>query len=340
MFKNIHQKLIISYYENESIKTSFHIEEVKFMSFDNDNDRLVSGLLCDKDIARIKEAVCIQVDKVYDSCKDKDCIEDARVFFRYPDRVQRIINNSINVKCRRAEIVDVYADVEPVPFKRGFYTVDVKFFIKVTLDFFVSRLRGGTKIVTIPGIVLFDKKVILFGSEGNIKIFKSKFTDSCDDSPISSALQQDNQPVAKIEVAEPICLNARIQDILDKFFDDKCCFDQLPRGVVESLESDNFDDSDIVEIADTGERGAFPTRRVVATIGLFSIIKLVRNVQLLIPAFDFCVPHKKCVSATDENPCELFESIEFPVDEFFPPQKFDFPRALEEEEEMLRKATE
>lgn len=309
------------------------------MGFDNDNDRVVSGLLCDKDIARLREAVCIQVEKVYDSCKEKDCVEDARVLFKYPEKVQRIINNSINVKCRRAEIIDVYADVEPVPFKRGFYTVDVKFFIKVTLDFFVSRLRSGTRIVTIPGIVVFDKKVILFGSEGNIKIFKSRFTDDCNESHVNSALQQDNQPVAKIEVAEPICLNSRIQDLLDKVFEDNCCFDQFPRGVAEAIDVDNFDDNDLGEVEGVESR-SFPTRRVVVTLGLFSIVKLVRNVQLLVPAFDFCVPNKKCVSSTDENPCELFETIEFPVDEFFPPQKFDFPRALEEEEAMLRNAEE
>ena len=309
------------------------------MGFDNDNDRVVSGLLCDKDIARIREAVCIQVEKVYDSCKEKDCIEDAKVLFKHHDKVQRIINNSINVKCRRAEVVDVFADVEPVPFKRGFFTVDVKFFIKVTLDFFVSRLRGGTRIITIPGIVLFDKKVILFGSEGNIKIFKSQFTDECHDSHVKSALQQDNQPIAKVEVAEPICLNAKIQDLLDKCFEDTCCFEQFPRGVAEALDVDNFDDSDLAEVAG-GEERCFPTRRVVVTLGLFSIIKLVRDVQLLIPAFNFCVPNKECVSGTDENPCELFETIEFPVDEFFPPQKFDFPRALEEEEAMLRKTHE
>ncbi|HOJ10549.1 MAG TPA: hypothetical protein PK733_08145 [Clostridiales bacterium] len=309
------------------------------MSFDNDNDRVVSGLLCDKDIAKVREAVCIQVEKVYDSCKEKDCIEDVKVLFKHYHKVQKIINNSINVKCKKAEVIDVYADVEPVPFKRGFFTVDVKFFIKVTLDFFVSRLRGGTKICTIPGIVLFDKKVILFGSEGNIKIFKSHFTDPCYDVPIKSALQQDNQPIAKVEVAEPIALNAKIQDLMDKCFEDTCCFDQFPRGVAEALDADNFDDSDIVEIAGEDER-CYPTRRVVVTIGLFSIIKLVRDVQLLIPAFDFCVPKKKCIASTEENPCELFETIEFPVDEFFPPQKFDFPRALEEEAVMQRKAEE
>jgi hypothetical protein len=79
---------------------------------------------------------------------------------------------------------------------------------------------------------------------------------------------------------------------------------------------------------------------VFATVGLFSIIKLVRFVQLLIPAFDFCVPNKECVSATEENPCELFETIEFPFDEFFPPQIFDFPGALEQEKVMMGEVEE
>ncbi|HBQ64626.1 MAG TPA: hypothetical protein DD727_06840, partial [Clostridiales bacterium] len=77
-------------------------------------------------------------------------------------------------------------------------------------------------------------------------------------------------------------------------------------------------------------------RRVLVTLGIFSIIKLTRLVQLLIPAFDFCIPSKRCVSATEENACELFETIDFPVDEFFPPQKFDFPGAAENEHHLRR----
>jgi hypothetical protein len=75
-------------------------------------------------------------------------------------------------------------------------------------------------------------------------------------------------------------------------------------------------------------------RRVVATIGLFSIIKLARFVQLLIPAFDFCVPNKKCVASTEEDACGLFDTIDFPIDEFFPPQKADFPGAEDIERSM------
>ena len=30
------------------------------------------------------------------------------------------------------------------------------------------------------------------------------------------------------------------------------------------------------------------------------------------------------VGATDDNPCDLFDRIDFPVDEFFPPERCEF----------------
>lgn len=297
------------------------------------HNKVLPGEICEKDLCKIREAVCIQVEKIYDSCKEKDCIEDARVLFKCPEKVQWIVKHAMNVKVRRAEVVKVFSDVEPVPFKRGFYTVDVKFFIKVTLDFFVTK-PGGVKIVTVPGLVTFDKKIILFGSEGNVKIFKSQFVEHGIDQPVNSCLQQDNLPVSKVEVAEPIALNARILDILDKIHDDGCD-KHVPRSVSEVLEDVELDESELLGDAND-ERHILDRRVVVATIGLFSIIKLVRLVQLLIPAFDFCVPNKKCIASTDEDPCELFETIEFPTDEFFPPQIFDFPGALEKGRELQK----
>jgi hypothetical protein len=58
---------------------------------------------------------------------------------------------------------------------------------------------------------------------------------------------------------------------------------------------------------------------VFVTIGLFSIVQVVRNVQMLIPAYDFCIPSKECTPASD-NPCEMFKRIDFPTDSFFPPR--------------------
>ncbi len=258
----------------------------------HEHERIVSGLICPNDLSKVREAVCVQTEKIYDSCKEKDCIEDARVFFKHPHKVQRIIDAAMNVKIRRAEVVDVFADVEPVPFKRGFFTVDVKFFIRVTLDFFVPRMHGGTKIVTVHGLILFDKKVILFGSEGGVKIFKAHFVEHGIDQPIRNRLQQDNLPISKVEVAEPIALNARIVERCEEHHH---CFEPLTRTLSDLLGDDGTDDEvEEVEMEDEDTRHHHhEEKRVVASVGLFSIIKLVRLVQLLIPAFDFCVPNSK-----------------------------------------------
>lgn len=262
----------------------------------HDKDKMISGLICGDDLSKVKEAVCVQVEKVYDSCKEKDCIENATVLFKCPHKIKKLIDNAINVKCRRAEVVDVFADIEPVPFKRGFYTVDVKFFIKVTLDFFIPRRSFETNIVTKTGLVLFDKKVILFGSEGNVKIFKSHFVEHGIDTPIHSKLQQDNQPISKVEVAEPIALNARIEEIHEKCCGDRSITEQLPERICKLIGDDDEDedecDADEYETCEEEhECNHNPRKKVVVSLGLFSIVKLVRLVQLLIPAFDFCVPN-------------------------------------------------
>lgn len=280
-------------------------------------ERMYSGLICERDLAKIREAVCIQVEKVYDSCQEKDCIEDARVFFPHLTHCQKeAINNAFNVKARKAIVREVISDTEPVPFKRGFFTVDIKYIIDVYLDFF-TNIGGQPEVHPIKGEISFDKKVILFGSEGGVKIFKSHFEQDANDIAVKTKLQQDNLPITKIEVADPIALNAKIRGILDKLFEEdtndcECCEDS--RCILN--------------------------KRVFVTVGIFSIIKLVRFVQLLIPAFNFCHPNKECIASTEEEPCELFETIDFPFDEFFPPQKFDFPGALEQEEEMIKESEE
>ena len=62
------------------------------------------------------------------------------------------------------------------------------------------------------------------------------------------------------------------------------------------------------------------SRAILVTLGLFSIIQLERDVQMLIPAYDYCIPQRECDCNT-QNPCDTFQNIDFPVDEFFPPEK-------------------
>lgn len=259
--------------------------------------------------AGIREAVCIQTDKVYDSCREKDCLEDLRVFFT--KKGQAIIDKAINVKCRKAEVIWVFPDVEPVSFNRGFYSVSIKFFFKITLDAFINVGRP----IEVEGLATFDKTVILFGSEGQAKIFQSQFKEDAFDPQL---WQKANLPKAKVEIVDPLCLAAKLVNITDRLFPTEVNDNDITIAGIPSSVRGCFDDDIIAGV----ER-----QRVFVTLGLFTIIKLERNVQLLIPAFDFCIPEKECIAATEDNPCELFDTIRFPFNEFFPPQKENFPGA-------------
>lgn len=63
-----------------------------------------------------REAVCIHTNKVYDSCKSKECIRDLRVYLTAESQ-QFINNNCVSVKPRAAELLFVNIDVEKVPYK-------------------------------------------------------------------------------------------------------------------------------------------------------------------------------------------------------------------------------
>lgn len=135
--------------------------------------------------------VCIQTKKVYDSCKDKECIENLRVYFT--ECGQSLVNSATSIKCRNSEIIWIYSDVEPVAFNRGYYSVDLKIFFKITLDVFT----GISRPTTIEGIATYDKKVILFGSEGNAKTYSSKYSQGSLDTRM---WRKNNLPVAQIDV--------------------------------------------------------------------------------------------------------------------------------------------
>lgn len=247
-----------------------------------------------RDGCNCSEAVCIDAMRIYDSCSDKDCLEDIRVIFTQP--VQEIINSATNVRIRDAQVLQVCLDLQPIPFNRGFYSVDMTFYFNVSLDVFNAQPNG---CATVNGVSVFNKKVILFGSEGNVKVFSS---DSCSANCMQNSR---NMPKATVQVAEPIALSAKLCECAPQYFEPCNRFPEC----VQAVYGDDFA---------TGPQ----MRTVFATIGLFTIVQIARNVQMMIPAYDFCVPEKECVPSSD-NPCELFSRIEFPTNEFFPPRACD-----------------
>ncbi len=248
---------------------------------------------------KIKEAVCIDTDRVYDSCADKDCLADLRVYFT--DQTQQIIDNAVSVRCRGCEVLNVCTETERVPFNKGFYSVNLTFFFLVSLDVFTSAQCPGE---TVCGLCMFSKKCILYGSDGNVKIFSSEFADRQGDEQLPPST---TSPKTKVQVAEPICLDAKLCRPCD------CCCSMRDGINVPQYIRNRF-------------RGSLcapsDSKAVKVTLGVFTIVQLVRSVQMLIPAYDFCMPCKEC-SCDTEDPCDAFRRIKFPVDEFFPPNQRD-----------------
>ena len=250
------------------------------------------------------EAVCIHTKKIYDSCRDKDCIEDLRF---YPTACgQDILNRAQTVKGGKAELLYTYINVEPVVFNRGFYTIDMRFFYRVTLNAYCANPRP----VEVEGLCVFDKRVILFGSEGSAKIFSSKVRiDGLD----RQMLEQSNMPIAVVEAVDPIVLDAKLVECCEN----RCCdcdICEIPACVCQCFGCELTMGDDY--------------RRAFVTLGQFSIIRLERDSQLLMPVFDYCLPEKDCTGGCGgscEDPCELFQNISFPVDEFFPPNSLSMP---------------
>ncbi len=243
--------------------------------------------------SEFKEAVCIDAGKIFDSCCDRDCLEDLRVYFCREG--QNLIENAVSVKVRSAEVADVKIDVEPVNLSRGFYSCDITFFFIVLLDVYSSPCSCPTEV---RGIAIFNKKVVLCGGEGNVRSFTSET--ACGECADFCAGRGASVPKCVVQVATPIALSSRIGNGCG-------CHDNV--GVIPAYLSDYLGGC---VIADNNESPV-----VYVTLGVFTIVQLIRNVQVLVPVYDFCIPEKQCENTTD-SPCEVFRRIEFPTDDFFP----------------------
>ncbi|MBR5389772.1 MAG: hypothetical protein IK141_00515 [Clostridia bacterium] len=248
-----------------------------------------------------REAVCIHTRKIYDSCRDKECLQDLRVYLTASS--QAVLESAINVKAQSAELLWTYIDVEPIVYNQGFYTVDARYFYRVTCDAFT----GVGRPTKLEGLASFNKRTVLFGSEGSARIFSSNYIPGEQD---PQGAERTNLPIAEVEVVDPVCLACHMAD--------PCCDTDamiaaidIPSNICNCFEDDLVVSSDV--------------RQLYVTLGQFSITRLERDVQLLMPAYDFCMPQKECAGDPDD-PCSLFQNFRFPVDAFFPPRASEFPQ--------------
>lgn len=244
----------------------------------------------------VREAVCVHTKKIFSSCRDKDCIEDLRF---YPTQsAQETIAAAQGIRGGSAELLYTFVDVEPVNFNRGYYTVDMRFYYKITLQ----ALNGSTRYTEVEGLATFGKRVILCGGESGPKIFSSE--PAADETDVQLDLTAD-LPTAVVEVIDPLLLSAS--------FADNCHYvpgvlTGVPEGILAA-----FDEPLILDEAQS--------RRICVSLGQFSIVRLERDTQLLIPVYDYCIPTEECTVAgigSAEDPCAIFADVDFPMNSFFP----------------------
>ncbi len=249
-----------------------------------------------------RDAVCIDCNRVLDSCRDKDCYENAKVYLT--GFGQGLIEKTNNIRCKDAQIVCCQIGLDDVPFHCGFYQVTVRLYTKLELEACVCL--GNPQ--PFSGVAVTEKKVILYGSEGNVSIFQSNPNESGFCKCANPHKSKTNLPVAVCEVAEPVVLDVRVQEPSSPCCC-CCCAADLQQDVSEWLDGYLVEDED----------GKFLT----ATLGFFSVVRIERPGQYIVNATENSVPEKECIVANENDPCALFRSMDFPISQFAPPP---FPR--------------
>ncbi len=238
----------------------------------------------------------IHTRKITDACRDKDCIEDLRVYLTTSS--QTTLDSCANARVRCAELITTAMDVEPVAFDRNHYCIDLTFYYRILADAMV----GNTRPTVLYGLASFTKRVVLCGEDSRAHIYRSDTQLGAFDGP---ALLQANRPTAVVEVLDPMVLSSKIRE------QSQCGCDPMPIQVPDGIKS-LFDEPLVVS---GGQRQLY------VTLGQFSIVRLEREAQLVVEVQDYAIPCKECCDSPNcagEDPCEMFSRIPFPTQEFSP----------------------
>lgn len=244
----------------------------------------------------LRQALSIHTRKITDSCRDKDCIEDLRVYLTKSS--QALLDTATGAKVRCADLLYTYIDVEPVAFDRNHYCIDVTFYYRILADTVIGSLRPAA----LYGLAVFSKRVVLCGEDSKAHIFTS--TTRLNESDGLTRMRA-NDPTAVVEVLDPMVLSSKVRELCDCTCKEATVV-QIPSAILQM-----FDD----ELVLSGEN-----RRLFVTLGQFSIIRLERDAQLVVPVLDYSIPSKECCDnpGCAEDPCEMFSRIPFPTAQFTP----------------------
>ena len=138
----------------------------------------------------LQQAMSIHTRKITDSCRDKDCIEDLRVYLTKSS--QCILDRAAGARVRSAELLYTYIDVEPVAFDRNHYCIDVTFYYQICAEAMVGALHPAP----LYGLAVFSKRAVLCGEDSQAHIFRSNTRLG---EPDGISIVRSNRPTAVVE---------------------------------------------------------------------------------------------------------------------------------------------
>ena len=148
----------------------------------------------------LQEALSIHTRKITDSCRDKDCIEDLRVYLTRSS--QSVLDTAAGARVRCADLLYTYIDVEPVAFDRNHYCIDVTFYYRILADATVGVARPAA----LYGLAVFSKRAVLCGEDSKTHIYTSNTRLNALD---QLTRYQANLPTAVVEVKDTNSQNAK-----------------------------------------------------------------------------------------------------------------------------------
>lgn len=248
------------------------------------------------------EETCIIAQKIFDQCRIQKCLSSDILG---PARAARSSNPSCNdmlcegdiivPPCNAADVTIRDLELErieilrkkPNPLQRGCWDLELKYVFDYTLEF---RRADGGFIGCIDATNTYHLRVTLFGStEANVTTVTDQFHNGT--SKGGPFVIAEGKAIAlAAELRHPSCNPCSCN----------CGCDSCNSG------------------RNNGDAALGAPIAVNVTIGLFTIVKLFRTVNMVVNSLGRCVPERCSSLATNCDPCEGFEDIRFPLDLFSP----------------------
>lgn len=248
---------------------------------------------------------CIIAQKIFDQCRIQKCLTSDILG---PARAAKSASPSCNdmlcegdiivPPCNAADVSIRDLELDRIeilrkkanPLQKGCWDLELKYVFNYTLEF---RRADGCFIGSIDATNMYNLRVTLFGStEADVTTVTDQFL--CGTSKGGPFAIAEGKAVAlAAELRYPSCSPCNCN--CGCGCDNNCGCGQ-----------------------NNGDAALGAPIAVNVTIGLFTIVKLFRTVNMVVNSLGRCVPERCTSLATATDPCAGFEDIQFPLDLFSP----------------------